>query len=158
MTDIVQREAVIHPVTGEFLQLDTLHVDRLANLLADIKDLESRLREMKSLASREVLRRQDREAKWTTPAGGYVLKGSSPTPTEEWDELALREDLYQLVDNGVITEEAADAAVETVVTYKVRKAGINALRKLGGAVAETVDKHCREVEKTRYISVSRSDG
>jgi hypothetical protein len=83
-------ELTVLPFTGEIIELATADINDLARLLADVKDYESRLREAKSLLSQEVLRRQDRDAKWTTPAGGYVLKGSSPAPQEEFDALALR--------------------------------------------------------------------
>ena len=120
-----------------------------------MKDYESRLREARSLLSQEILRRQDQAASWTTRAGGFVLKGSSPAPQEEFDALALREDLLGLVDEGALHIQAVDNAVETVVTYKVRKGGLNQLRKLGGVVAQIIDRHATPVEKTRYVSVVR---
>lgn len=157
MTDdlAIRQEPVVHPLTGETLDLQTAPDENLARFLADVRDYESRLKEAKAIVSREALRRMDAGASWTLRAGDYTLKGSSPAPSEEWDEIALLSDLHQLVDEGVITEDAAGAAVETVITYKVRKAGINALRKLPG-VAQIVDRHSQPVEKTRYVSVGRS--
>jgi hypothetical protein len=154
MTAETTNEMVLHPMTGELLELAHAQTDDLGRFLADVRDYESRLKEAKSLVSREVLRRQDMAATWTTHTDGYTLKGSSPAAGEEWDELALRESLWELVDQGVISEEAAGAAVETVVTYKVRASGVGALRKLGGRVAETVNQHATPVEKTRYVTVS----
>jgi hypothetical protein len=148
-------ELTVIPGLGEAVELHTADISDLARLLADVKDYQSRLNEAKSLLSQEVLRRQDQAAKWTTPAGGYVLKGSSPAPQEEFDALALREDLLGLVDEGALHIQAVDAAVETVVTYKVRKGGLNQLRKLGGVVAQIVDRHARPVEKARYVSIVR---
>jgi hypothetical protein len=155
--EIGQREVVLHPLTGEVLELDATPTEELGRFLYEIRDLESRLREIKSLANREILSRQDRNAEWTTRAGEYVLKGASPssTSTEEFDGLALRSDLCELVDSGVLSIEAVDAAVQTVIIYKARKVGVNALRKLGGVVAETVDQHAKSVEKPRYVTVSR---
>jgi len=148
-------EIVVHPLTAEAVELASASTDDLAVLLDSVKDYESRLREVKSLVSREVLRRQDRDASWTTRAGGYVLKGSSPAPSEEFDALALRSELLGLVDEGALTIEAVDAAVETVVSYRARKAGISALRKLGGVIAQIVDRHATPIEKTRYVSIAR---
>jgi len=148
-------ELAVHPLTGEAVELASASTDDLAVLLDSVKDYESRLREVKSLVSREVLRRQDRDTSWTTRAGGYVLKGSSPAPAEEFDALALRSELLGLVDEGALTIEAVDAAVETIITYKARKAGVNALRKLGGVIAQVVDRHASPVDKPRYVSVSR---
>lgn len=148
-------ELVVHPMTGEALELHNAETGDLAQLLDSLKDYESRLKEAKSLVSQEVLRRQDQSASWTTRAGGFVLKGSSPAPGEEYDALALREDLLGLVDEGALSIEAVDAAVETVVTFKARKAGLSALRKLGGVVAQIVDRHAQPTQKTRYVSISR---
>ena len=148
-------EIVVHPLTAEAVELASASTDDLAILLDSVKDYESRLREVKSLVSREVLRRQDHAASWTTRAGGYVLKGSSPAPAEEFDALALRSELLGLVDEGALTIEAVDAAVETVVSYRARKAGISALRKLGGVIAQIVDRHATPIEKTRYVSIAR---
>jgi hypothetical protein len=148
-------ELTVIPFTGEAVDLASAGIDDLARLLADVKEYQSRLSEARSLLSREVLRRQDQAAKWTTPAGGYVLKSASPAPGEEFDALALREDLLGLVDEGALSIQAVDAAVETIVTYKARKSGVNALRKLGGVVAQIVDRHARPVEKARYVSVVR---
>jgi hypothetical protein len=151
----MSQELTVIPFTGEAVDLATAEIGDLAKLLADVKDYQSRLSEAKSLLSQEVLRRQDQAAKWTTPAGGYVLKGSSPAPVEEFDALALREDLLGLVDEDALSIEAVDAAVETVVTYKARKSGVNALRKLGGVVSQIVDRHARPIEKARYVSIVR---
>ena len=148
-------EIVTLPFTGEFLELHTADIDDNARLLADVKYYESRLRESNSHLIQEVLRRQDQAAKWTTPAGGYVLKGSSPAPQEEFDALALREDLLGLVDEGALHIQAVDNAVETVVTYKVRRGGLNQLRKLGGVVAQIIDRHATPVTKARYVSIVR---
>lgn len=149
-------EIVAHPFTGEAIELANAKVDELAKLLDAVKDYQSRLQELRSLVSQEVLRRQDQAASWTTKAGEYVLKGSSPAPVEEFDSLALRSELLGLVDEGALSIEAVDAAVETIVTYKARKAGVNSLRKLGGVVAQVVDRHATPIEKTRYVSVSRA--
>lgn len=149
-------DLVILPHTGEALALETADTADLARLLDEVKDAESRLKEAKSLLSREVLRRQDQAASWTTHAPGFVLKGSSPAPSEEFDALALREELLGMVDEGALSIEAVDAAVETVITYKARKSGINALRKLGGVVAQIVDRHATEIDKPRYVRVERA--
>jgi hypothetical protein len=147
---------VIHPFTGETFDLSVSTTDDLASFLTEVREYESRLKEAKRIVTDETLRRLDERASWTLRTPDYTLKAPSPAPGEEWDEIALRSDLWQLVDDGVITEDAAGAAVETVVSYKVKTAGVNALRKLGGRVAETVNRHCREVEKRRYVTVTRN--
>lgn len=149
---------VVHPFTGETLQLERAETNDLGWFLNEMREYEMRLKEAKRAVTDEALRRLDHQAKWTFRTPDFTLKAPSPAPSEQFDELALRSDLWELVDQGVITEEAAGAAVETVVTYKTRIAGINALRKLGGQVAEVIDRHCTPVQKTRYVSVTPNRG
>jgi hypothetical protein len=87
---------------------------------------------------------------------GLKITGQSPAPVEEWDGLELRTALLDLHARDHIELAAVYAAVEAVTTWKVRKAGITALRKLGGEVAETVDRLCQRSERERRVSVSRT--
>ena len=154
-TEVAPVPEFANPITGEVLTLASPNAD-LGRYLADLREFEGRVREYKRAVTDELLARMDRSASWTVHAEGVKLSGASPQPSEEWDGPALREALLDLVDEGVLSIEAVDAAVETVVSYKPRKAGINALRKLGGRAAELVAEHRREVEKQRYITVSRA--
>ena len=154
-TEVGQPITVVSPRTGEVLNLDAPTED-LGGYLADVRETESMLREAKRLVTCELVSRFDQAAKWTVHAGGLKLSAPSPAPTEEFDAPALRDALLELVDQGLLSVEAVDAAVETVVSYKARKGGINALRKLGGKVAETTAAHCTETVKERYVSVGRA--
>jgi hypothetical protein len=140
--------------TGTVIDLDA-DSRALAFYLLDIRELQSELREATKAISREILNRQDRMASWTMRLDGVKVTGQSPQPSEEWDGAELHEALMALVDRDLLSVEAVDAAVETVVTYKPRKAGITALRRLGGEVAATVNRLCRSEEKERRVSVSR---
>jgi hypothetical protein len=157
MSDLVPTTSIqlVNPSTGEVVELDG-PTESLAEFLADMREHESLCREAKKLVTREVVSRMDKSATWTLHVAGLKLSAASPAPTEEFDGPELKEALHALVEEGVLSIEAVDAAVETVVSYKPRKAGINALRKLGGRVAEVIAEHCREVEKDRYVSVGRS--
>jgi len=147
---------VINPATGELLTLNAATSD-LGAYLADIREHEQLIREAKQLVTGELLARMDRDGLWTVHTeGGLTLKGGSPAPVVEYDELALRESLLELADQGVITVEAVDRAVEPVVSYKVRAVGVRALAKLGGRVADVIGSHARVVEKRRYVTVERS--
>lgn len=148
---------VFNPSTGEILALDAPTVD-LANVLADIRAYESRLKELKAELQREILRRMDESASWggaQWKLDGMQLAGQSPAPEESWDGAELRGRLLELVEDGALTIQAVDAAVEQVISFKVRKAGVQALRKLGGRVAAYVDSCCFTSEPQRYISVRR---
>jgi hypothetical protein len=145
---------LVNPQTGEALDL-TAPTEDLASWFAAVRELELQIRERKQRVTSELLRRMDRGAAWTVRVGQFKLTAPSPAPVEEWDGVELRAALLELVDDGTLDIAAVDAAVETVITYKPRKAGITALRKLGGRVAETVNGLAREAEKARYVKVEQ---
>jgi hypothetical protein len=145
--------ALLDPKTGEQLTLDHPTED-LARYLDSVRSLEWELRTQKRLVTEELLARMDKSASWTMHLPGMKVTGQSPAPEESWNGAELREALLRLADEGVITAEAVDAAVETVVSYKPRKAGISALRKLGGPVAEVVDSLRRLDQRDRRVSVT----
>ncbi len=146
---------VVHPGTGEVLSVRDAQDDQLARFMDEIRDYESRLREAKAIVNREMLRRLDLDGKWTRPAGQYTVSAPSPAPGEEFDGEALLTDLWGLVDAEEITSDAAERAVRREIVYKPQMAGIRALRKLGGNVLETVNRHATPVEKRRYVKVER---
>lgn len=155
MTDVERAVQFANPLSGEVLTLASPS-DDLGRYLADLREFESVLREHKKMVTRELLGRMDKQASWTQHFAGLKLTGQSPQPGEEWDGAELREALLKLVDEGKLSIEAVDAAVETVVSYNVKKAGVNKLRKVGGVVASTVDGLVRPVERERRVSVSRA--
>jgi hypothetical protein len=155
MSDIQPSTQLVNPATGEPLSLDSPSPE-LGRYLADLREFESVLREFKRLVSRELLSRMDREASWTLRADELKIVGQSPAPSEEWDGAELRQALLEHVDAGRLSVEAVDAAVETIISYKTRKAGITALRKLGGPIAETVNGLARTAERERRVTVSRN--
>lgn len=154
-TDLTRPIEVMNPTTGEVLTL-AAPTDDLGGFLADVREFKELLRESERVVSQELLFRMDKGAAWTLHGRGLKISGDSPAPVEAWDGAELRTALLELVDDGVLAVEAVDAAVETVVTYKPRKAGINALRKLGGRVGEVVDGLAVKAEKTRSVRVTRA--
>lgn len=144
-----------NPVTGEVLTLDSPDVD-LGRYLSDLREFESVLREHKSMVNRELLARLDKRRSWTSHLPGMKLSAPSPKPDESWDGAELHARLLEFVDRDELDIEAVNAAVAIVTRYEPRKAGINALRKGGGPVADVVNELCVESERNRYISVVRS--
>lgn len=141
------------PATGEAVALDGPTED-LAAHMADIRQLESELREAKALIANEVMQRMDRDALWTQRVGPWEVKGESPERVE-YDPEALSKTLDDLLEMGAISLGAADAALEEVTTYKPRVRGLNALIKLGGEVKERIEACQRPVDKPRRLSVKR---
>ena len=155
MTEIVEQRLAIHPVTGEALELSTATTDVLAEAIEACDTVAGRARDTKRELGNEVLARMDAEAKWTARVGGYKLTGASPAPKVEYDAAALAAALDDLVQKGVIAEGARESAIEVVVTFKPRQAGINALKKLGPEVADAIAACEQTVEKARSVRVTR---
>jgi hypothetical protein len=156
---VVQGEsgpAIIDRATGELIPLTDAPDDALASLRDYLKDLRSRIAEANALLDSEVVRRMDQDRCWTIHAGGLTLTAPSPAPAFEWDAPGLYSDLEAMVADGELSERAFLAAVDEVVGYRVKAAGVNALLKGGGPVAEIVKAHRTEVEKPRRVSVKRA--
>ncbi len=151
-TELQPLEPAVHPTTGEVLSLDQPSV-MLAGWLDEIKQVEGMARAAKAQIGDELLKRMDADAAWTMHLPGFKVTGPSPAPSVEYDPDLLHDTLSDLREQGLISEQAQDQALELVVTRKPRAAGINALRKLGGLVAERVDGCARQVEKARRVSV-----
>ena len=153
----LQQDAGIsaHPLTGEAIDLVHAPNNELARFLDGLKEDQRALREAQSIVEEEVIRRMDHEGQYTMRAGPYTLRSGSPEPSEEFDALALRSDLLELADRGVISVEAVDRAVVTIVEYRAQKRGINALRKLP-TVRETIERHARMEQKHRRVRVERT--
>lgn len=150
----VYSKALVQPATGEVIDLRAPSVD-LAIALDQVRDLESKLREVKGEVGGELLRRMDQAREWTMREGDYELRAPSDAPKEEWDVDRLVVVLTDLVDKQLITSSAMDAAVEQVIEWKPRAKGLNALRK-SPALAEAIDGCKTEVSnERRYVSVKR---
>lgn len=145
---------VVSPRTGEVLSLDSPTED-LGTYLADVREFESLLKEAKGVVGRELLERMRKQACWTIHAGGLKLSAPASDTEEQFDGAALREALLELVDRGELAIEAVDAAVEVVTDYKVKRAGVNALRKRDDT-RTIVDAYATEVPKQRYVKVERA--
>jgi len=144
------------PQTGAELDLSLCSDATLANLRDMIRDAEDEQRQAKRQIDGEVLARMDRNASWTLKVPGFELSAPSPAEKSEFDAPALHADLMAFVDDGLLSVEAVDAAVEQVLTYKPRVRGIEALRKRGGAIAEVIAKHEQKIEPTRRVTIKRS--
>jgi len=147
--------SLIHQDTGEVVALTDATAEHIAATRDRILDLESQLREAKTMMDREVLARMDAEHVWTVHAGPWKLSAPSPAPQAHYDAQAMRTDLMVLVDDGQLSQAAADRAVAEIVDYRASAAGIKALVKGGGRPAEVVARHTSELERTRRVTVKR---
>lgn len=144
---------VVHPATGEILELDA-STEMLARWLTEARELDERMREEKRRVVQELLARMDRDAQYTVRAGDMEIKGDGPAPPTEYDAEPLRRELEEFVDAEVISQDALDRAVEIVHVYKPRANGLKALVRQGGQLAEIVERHGRPKENhERRVSV-----
>ncbi len=148
-------EAVINPQTGEVLTLTDASLRDLAAFIEHARSLKVALTEQIAAVGLEITDRLDRQAKWTVQAEEYEIRGESPTRVT-YSASKLYEQLQQLVAEDLISEAAAHAACERTYAYAAKPAGVNNLRKLGGAVASTLDACAVPVDPlTRRVSVKR---
>ena len=138
---------------GEVIDLAAAPSDRLAQFLAEVRDLEASLRQAKAQVGRELHRRMDAEASWTLNLPGYKVTGQSPDRVD-YDPEELAGALRGLRRSGLISPRASKAALERVVELRPRKKGLAALLRLGGEVAAAVRACERPVESERRVSVS----
>lgn len=119
---------VFDSATGELVQM--VSAERLLAaagvhdpLTADTVDLaqfDENARELKRIAdeargitSNELVRRLDRDGKWTLRTGSYEIRSASPEAgTTAYDTEKLRAALTSLVLNDVISVEGSEAALE----------------------------------------------
>jgi hypothetical protein len=150
---------VLDRSSGELIDLREASTDRLARFLDETAELLSLVKEARAQVDREVLRRMDEEATWTARVGSFELRAPSPEAGMTYhDADALEEALDDLVERGLVSEQAATAAleVETRVERKTRQGGIRALLRLG-EVAEAVAacERRREEPPRRSVRVRR---
>ncbi len=142
--------------SGEPLTLESPSAD-LARGIAELREHIAQVTDLKNEISQELLRRLDMNAKWTAHVPGFKIMGDTPKDTEKWDGADLYAALGLLVDAGELSIDAVNAAVGVETVYTVKKAGINALRALGGRAGEIVDELAVSVPKAnRGVRVERA--
>jgi hypothetical protein len=92
MTDLLPM-----PFTGEALSLDAPTAD-LARALDELKELTSRIREVRERIDEELLRRMDPRF-MDRHEGGFKVTAPSPAPKAEWDGAELALALVELGDS-----------------------------------------------------------
>jgi hypothetical protein len=145
---------LVDPDTGEVTDLAGAPDVLLARTLDDLDAQRNELTDWRRAVAAEVLRRMDNAARWTIHAGPFKLHAPSPLAAE-YDARPLWDDLQILIAAGRFGQEALDAAIEQVTTFKPRAAGLKALAKLGPDVAAVIERNTHTVEKPRGVRVTR---
>lgn len=144
---------LVNPATGGVVTLAG-PTDLIVEAIDECKDIEGRLRTFKRALADEILRRMDHEGTWTARLGDFKVSGDGPRGPE-YDGQRLVKALDDLVMRGLISKRAADKAVEAVTTYKVKRAGVNALLKLGPDVVAAIESAAEQNLKPRQVRVTR---
>jgi hypothetical protein len=168
---VTQDGQVVEALTAENLlhaqgitDLRAADIATLAVFIDGAKHFASIVREAEGMVSDELVYRMDRLGKWTIHEGDLTLKSSSPAAgTERYDDERLADALATLVEDDVIDAEAARAAIEWVVPpppepyWRQKPAGVKALLRLGGRVAEAVlSASVPTTPPRRSVKVSRT--
>lgn len=117
MTEPNTELVVLHPRTGELLAIQTAETGQLAEWHTSLDEVRDRLAEAEMMVSDELVRRLDRRAEWTLRVGDpkdrqWEIKSTSPTAgTESYPPGLLRQELNGLVEQDVISEQAAQGAL-----------------------------------------------
>lgn len=142
-------------MTGELVSIQEASDEALARWFATYKDARDLMNSAKREVDAEFIRRADYNATQHIDVEGVGrITVDGPGDEEVWNTNDLRAALRKLVSEGEISEQAAYQALEKVVSWKVKYAGINNLRKLGGYVRDTVDACCDRQEKVRRTRLS----
>jgi len=151
--DTTQDATVVHPVTGEVLDLATAPIDVIAEFVDAVTDSRRQLDELRSMADRELARRMDVENLRTYDLGGWRVTVNAPTRTV-YDGERLRDVLASLVGEGVISESAADRACQQVTTLKPVVRELNKLRS-HPEVDTAIESVTSTVDQRRTVKVER---
>lgn len=145
---------VIVPEGGEVVDPATASHVTLGDLMRNIRDRSDQLAAAKKLLVAEVLARMDRNAAWTMHAGKGV-KLTAPSPRGEAHKGDnLHANLKPLVDAGVITQEAMDAAVREETEWKPMKGGIKKLLAAGDErVKRAIELSAEPDERPRNVRI-----
>lgn len=117
------------PTVGEIIRLNAAQApdEQLADVYeSTIPRLEAQLKAAKEIVSDELVGRLDRNGRWTLRVGDHrdvqwVINAPSPdVGTSFVDAHVLDEVLGELMEEGVISQQAASAALERTVTVTFR--------------------------------------
>lgn len=104
-------QQLVHPATGEILELADRTTDQLAELAAGAADYIRQVHEFRTAVEQVIAERMDRELSRTAQVGGWKLTVNAPT-RDEWDLDRLAQVLGELVERGVISVDAAGQVIE----------------------------------------------
>lgn len=154
-----QALTVVHPATGELLDLAGQPTDQLIDLVEGAREYQQQVGEFRSAVEQVIVERMDRELDRTAIVGGHKLTVNAAT-RDEWDLDRLAAVLADLVNRSVISEKAARKVIETPPPKPqpavLRKAALNLLVKdVVPAVKDTIAECATQVPQRRTLKIER---
>ena len=122
MSDDALGLSVVHPQTGELLDVRKQPTDTLADLHESFAAHERDLRSYRRAVDDEIVTRMDHEGVRTFHGEGFTIETSKPTE-RDWNVDLLLETLDRLVADGIISSRKASKCVKIehkVVAMEVR--------------------------------------
>jgi len=148
-----QQLTVVHPATGELLDLAGQPTGQLADLLAGCRDYQQQVADFREQVEQEICRRMDRQNSRSAMVGQVRLTVNAQARTE-WDLERLRTVLAELVTAGELDPAAAAAVIERPVPKPLpERVNAQAARKLDGH--DAVRECSRKVPQRRTVKIER---
>lgn len=139
--------SLVHPRTGEIIDLED--PPTCLRVLADIRELESRLREAKAMLTDVLAVEFSRVGTKTLELGG-VKATLGPDSEIVWDVGVLQE----LQALG-LPEERMNELVTAEITYKVNANVAKQIAAANTEYAEVIERAKQRIPKTPYVSIKR---
>ncbi len=138
---------VLDPLTGELVNLITADLDDLAGWLDHVREYKRMCDQALNVVQERMYREIDPGGQWTVIRPNWKITGTSPAPTVKYDGERVYKAARKLVKDGLLTKDAAGKAVERVVSFKARVAGIQALSKISPVIAAAFEECSTEEPK-----------
>jgi hypothetical protein len=107
---VPENTALIHPATGEAVDLAGAAPAELGRTLDELAVLTDALREFRRDVELELVRRIDATGRRTAELGGYKLETNAPVE-ETYSVEDVERELRPLVDRGIVPRETLEALV-----------------------------------------------
>lgn len=139
--------SLVHPRTGEVIDLED--PPTCLRVLADIRELESRLREAKAMLTDALSVEFSRVGTKTLELNG--MKATlGPDSEIVWDVGVLQE-----LQSLGLPEERMNELVSAEITYKVNSNVAKQIAAANAEYAEVIERAKQRVPKTPYVSIRR---
>lgn len=143
--DVTSMELVV-PLTGEVVSLDD--PAHCAKVMREVRDIEGKLRELKSYLGEALLEESRRQGTKTLHFPGLEVKINTPTEIS-WDYEVLSE-----LQQAGLPEERFDDLVMTEVTYRVNGSVAKSISASNPVYDEIIQRAQTRIPKSPSVSVN----